>query len=371
MLDPRLEKLAHNLVNYSCSIKPGEKVLIEMFDCEDVLAEALISAVYDAGGVPYVEVIRSKVQREWLRRATKEQIEALTALHSERMRQMDAYIAFRGNDNSAENADVPAEQMQLWQSIYSKQVHSDIRVAKTKWVVLRYPTPSMAQLAGMSTRSFEDFYFDVCNLDYAKMDAAMDALSAKLDATDKVRIVGPGTDLTFSIKDIPSKKCAGHMNVPDGEVYTAPVRDSVNGKITYNTPSFMQGFRYENVSLTFKDGKIIEATANDNERINRVFDTDEGARYVGEFALGVNPYILSPMCDILFDEKISGSIHFTPGSSYEDAYNGNDSAIHWDLVLIQRPEWGGGEIWFDDKLVRKDGVFVDEDLKCLNPENLK
>ena len=241
---------------------------------------------------------------------------------------------------------------------------------KTRWVVLRYPNAAMAQLSGTSVEAFEDFYFQVCNLDYSKMAKAMESLVAYMNRTDKVRLVGPGTDLTFSIKDIPAIPCAGNMNIPDGEVYTAPVRDSVNGTLTYNTPSLYQGFTYENISLEFKDGKIVKATANDTERINQVFDMDEGARYIGEFAIGVNPYVLHPMKDILFDEKICGSIHFTPGNCYDDAYNGNKSAIHWDLVLIQRPEYGGGEIYFDDVLIRKDGRFVVPELECLNPENL-
>jgi aminopeptidase len=229
----------------------------------------------------------------------------------------------------------------------------------------------MAQLAGQSTEAFEDFYFNVCTLDYGKMDRAMDALVSLMNETDRVTIMGPGTDLTFSIKDIPAIKCSGQMNIPDGEVFTAPVKDSINGVITYNTPSPYHGFTFENVSLTFRDGKIIDATANDTDRINEVFNTDEGARYVGEFAIGVNPYIQHPMKDILFDEKIDGSFHFTPGQAYDDAYNGNDSSIHWDLVNIQRPDYGGGEIWFDDVLIRKDGRFVVDSLLPLNPENLK
>jgi aminopeptidase len=186
-----------------------------------------------------------------------------------------------------------------------------------------------------------------------------------------VRLAAGGSDRTFSIKDIPAIKCAGKMNSPDGEVFTAPVRDSVNGVITYNTPSLYQGYTYENICLHFENGKIVEATANNTEKINKVFDTDAGARYVGEFAIGVNPFILTPMKDILFDEKIMGSIHFTPGRCYDEAPNGNSSAIHWDLVLIQTPEYGGGEIWFDDVLIRKDGRFVLPELEPLNPENLK
>ena len=223
----------------------------------------------------------------------------------------------------------------------------------------------------MSTEKFEDFYFDVCNLDYSKMGKAMENLVEYLNRTDKVHIVGPGTDLTFSIKDIPSIPCAGDANIPDGEVFTAPVKDSINGTLQYNAPAVYQGFTFENIKLTFKDGKIIEATANDTKRINEVFDTDEGARYVGEFAIGVNPYVVTPMKDTLFDEKIMGSFHFTPGNCYDDAPNGNHSSIHWDLVCIQTPEYGGGEMYFDDVLVRKDGRFVVKELECLNPENLK
>lgn len=371
MTDERMKKLAHSLVNYSCRVQPGEKVLIEMHDCEDVIAETLVEEVYKAGGVPFVSVYRPKIQRALMMGATKDQMEAMARWDEARMKEMDAFISFRGNDNSMEMSDVPGDNMRLYSSIYVERVHHRIRVKDTKWVVLRYPNSSMAQLAGKSTRSFEDFYFDVCNLDYSKMDKAMDALKAVMERTDKVRITGPGTDLSFSIKGMSAVKCSGHMNVPDGEIYTAPLRDSVEGFITYNTPSISNGFKFENVKLTFRKGKIVEATANDTERINGILDTDEGARYIGEFALGVNPYIMEPMCDILFDEKISGSIHFTPGSCYEDAYNGNKSAVHWDLVLIQRPEYGGGEIWFDDVLIRKDGLFVLPELECLNPEQLK
>ena len=229
----------------------------------------------------------------------------------------------------------------------------------------------MAQLAGSSLEKFEDFYFDVCTMDYKKMSKAMDPLVDLMNRTDKVRIEGPGTDLTFSIKGIGAVKCDGRMNIPDGEVYTAPVRESMNGVISYNTPSEEQGFTYENIVFEVKDGKIVKATSNDDKKINDLLDVDEGARYFGEFALGVNPYILDPMKDTLFDEKICGSFHLTPGMCYEDAPNGNTSANHWDLVMIQRPEYGGGRIWFDDVLIREDGIFVLPELEGLNPENLK
>ena len=371
MQDQRINLLAKNLINYSCKLKKGEKVLIEAKGIDYMLVNALIKEAFKVGAYPFVEMFDTRVSRELLLGETEEFARLRAKYDSFRMNEMDAYIGIRGGDNCNENADVPNENLQINSEFYSHPVHHELRVKNTKWVILRYPNGAMAQSAGMSTDSFEDFYFNVCNLDYSKMDRAMDALKKRMDNADKVRIVAPNTDLTFSIKGIGSQKCSGDHNIPDGEIYSAPVKTSVNGKITFNTPSVQNGFTYENVSLTFKDGKIIDATGNDVEKINAIFDTDEGARYVGEFAFGINPYITKPMGDILFDEKISGSIHFTPGCCYEDCYNGNISAIHWDLVLIQTKEYGGGEIYFDGELIRKDGFFVPDDLKCLNPENLK
>ncbi|MEW4306398.1 aminopeptidase [Rossellomorea marisflavi] len=371
MKDPRIQKLAKNLINYSVQLQPGEKVLIENFGLQRELVTALVKEAYEAGGYPFVALKDAAVDRSLLMGAQEEQYEMMADFEARKMEQMDAYIGLRSGDNINEQSDVPDEKMRIHGNTIGKKVHREIRVPKKKWVVLRYPTSSMAQLAKMSTESFEDFYFDVCNLDYSKMDAAMDSLADLMNRTDRVRLTGEGTDLTFSIKDIPAVKCAGRLNIPDGEVYSAPVKDSVNGVISYNTPSPYNGFTFENVKLTFKDGKIVEAEANDSDRINKIFDTDEGARYVGEFAIGVNPFIQHPMQDILFDEKIDGSFHFTPGECYEDAYNGNHSNIHWDMVMIQRPEYGGGEIYFDDVLIRKDGRFVIPELEGLNPENLK
>jgi aminopeptidase len=370
MTDERINKLAYGLINYSCKLKKGEKVLIEAKGIDYMLVNALVKEAFKVGAYPFVEIFDNRVSRELLMGETKEYAILKAKYDSFRMQEMDAYIGIRGGNNAFENSDVPEKNLQIESEYYSHPVHHELRVKKTKWVILRYPNEGMANSSSMSTQAFEDFYFKVCNLDYSKMDRAMDALKARLDKADKVRITGVNTDLTFSIKGIGSKKCSGEHNIPDGEIYTAPVKNSVNGVITYNAPSIQNGTKYENVSLTFKDGKIVNANCNYPDKINAVFDTDEGARYVGEFALGVNPYIKTPTGDILFDEKISGSIHFTPGSCYDDCYNGNVSAIHWDLVLIQTPEYGGGEIYFDGELIRKDGRFIPEDLKCLNPENL-
>jgi len=369
-MDSRIAKLAKSLVTYSTGVKTGERVLISYEgDAVKPLALALIREVYNAGGHPYTEIRDSQIQREVLLGAIETQAEFLNEIELARMKGMDAFIAIRGGDNASELSDVPSEKINLWNRVLRPVL--DYRINHTKWVVLRYPVASMAQLASMSRVAFEDYHFDVCNLDYAKMSKAMDSLVARLETSDAVRITGPGTDLTFSIKGIGAVKCSGECNIPDGEVYVAPVRDSVNGVLSVNTSNEEQGFTYENVRLVLKEGKIIEATANDTKRINELLDTDEGARYIGEFSFGLNPYILHPMKDTLFDEKIAGSFHFTPGNAYEDSDNGNRSAVHWDLVTIQREDYGGGEIYLDGELIRQDGLFVAEDLLCLNPENLK
>lgn len=369
-MDPRVKKLSNVLVDYSCDVKPGEKVFIHYEgECTKPLVKQLIKDIYAKGGLPYFEIRDAEINREILLGCTEEQIKFMEEYQMKQMEGMDAYISIRAGLNTSEMSDVPSDKMNMYNRILHPVLEE--RVNHTKWVVLRYPNHSMAQLATTSLEAFEDFYFDVCTLDYKKMADAMTPLVELMNRTDKVHIVGPGTDLTFSIKGIPAVKCSGERNIPDGEVYTAPVKDSMNGIISYNTPSEEMGFTYENIVFEVKDGKIIKATSNSDKKINEILDTDEGARYFGEFAIGVNPYVLNPMKDTLFDEKIAGSFHLTPGQSYEDAPNGNGSAVHWDLVMIQRPEYGGGEIYFDDVLVRKDGLFVLPELQCLNPDALK
>ena len=365
MTDPRTTQLAQNLIRHSCRVQPGEHVLLEIIDAPDEIAIELIRAVRDAGAHPHINLRHSRVTREMFAGATDEQYSSIAGFELAEMQAMDAYIAIRGGQNSFENSSVPAEKMALAQK-HMRPVHNQ-RVCKTKWCVLRWPTPSMAQGAGMSTEAFEDFYFRCCLADYQQLRVAMDKLAERMMRPDRVRITGPGTDLTFSIKGMPAIPCAGEMNIPDGEVFTAPIKDSVNGTIHYTAPTLFQGIPFDGIRLTFKDGKIVEAHCNGNEEaLNKILDTDEGSRYIGEFALGVNPFILQPMRDILFDEKIAGSFHLTPGQCYDEAPNGNESAIHWDLVCIQRPEFGGGEIYFDGKLIRKDGVFTDPELALFN-----
>ncbi|MEM7232021.1 MAG: aminopeptidase [Planctomycetota bacterium] len=367
MPDPRYRTLAETIVHHSCSVQPGEKVLVEAFDIPEDFTVTLIRAIADAGGIPLCMTKQNRVLRELYRNATPEQMELWSAVELQQMEGVQAYVGARGTLNATELSDVPQEKLELYQRHLLQPVHLEQRVKKTKWVVLRWPSPSMAQQARTSTEAFEDFYFDVCTVDYAAMAESMKPLQECMEKANDVRIVGPGTDLRFSIKDIPVVGCSGERNIPDGEMFTAPVRDSVEGTLSVNTSSLYHGVVFENVKLTFKDGKIVEATANHTERLNQILDSDEGGRYIGEFSLAFNPKILHPMMDILFDEKIAGSFHFTPGQAYEEADNGNRSEIHWDLVTIQRPDYGGGEIYFDGEMIRKDGVFTVDSLKGLNP----
>lgn len=372
MTDPRILKLADLLVNYACAVKPGETLLLEAIDVPHAFTKAMVATVAKAGGRPMVTLKSNEVNRALMLAGTQEQWDAIADVEKLQMEQAQCYVGARGNANVSELSDVPADRQKLYESTVWEKVHHQVRIKKTRWCVLRWPTPSMAQMAELSTEAFEDFFFDVCTMDYARMAKAMEPLTALLSAAETVRLVGPrDTDLSFSIKGIPAVPCDGKVNIPDGEVFTAPVRDSVNGVIRFNAPSIYRGTTHNDVRLTFKDGKIVDATSSATAKLNEVLDTDEGSRYVGEFAIGFNPYCVKPMKDILFDEKIAGSIHFTPGACYDEASNGNKSKIHWDLVMLQTPEAGGGEIWLDGRLVRKDGRFVVPELEGLNPERLK
>ena len=365
MHDPRIDLLAKQLVGYSTDLKKGEKVLIDLYDVPDSIGIALIREARSKNAIPFVRIHQSRIARELLIGATETQYKVSSKHLLSEMKDMDAYIAIRGSHNISETSDVPHKSMQ----VAMKQMRPviDYRVKKTKWCVLRWPTASMAQQASMSTEAFEDFYFKVCLLDYKALVPAMNALKRLMENTDNVHIVGPGTDLHFSIKGIPAVVCGGNYNIPDGEVFTAPVKNSVEGIVSHNAPTIYQGIAFDSIKLEFKEGKIIKAEAgNKTKELNRILNTDPGARYIGEFALGFHSVIREPMRDILFDEKIAGSFHFTPGQAYEIADNGNRSQVHWDMVNIQRKDYGGGEIYFDGKLIRKNGIFLPKNLAKLN-----
>jgi len=372
-VDPRNTKLADLLVNYSVNLKKGEKLLIESYGFAPVeLVEEIITIANRKGALVFYEFRHDSLRRAFLRSANEEQIKAQAKYPLYQMRDMDCYIGIRASENITEMSDVPSQKTQLYGKHYLQPVHYKTRVAKTRWVVMRYPNSAMAQGARMSQRAFADFYYDVCTLNYRKMSKAMDPLKRLMDRTDRVQIKGPQTDLTLSLKGIPSVKADGTCNIPDGECFTAPVRNSVEGTVLFNAGSLYEGTIFDDIHLTFRKGKVVSADAGaQTKQFEKILGRDAGVRYVGEFALGFNPHITKTMRDILFDEKIAGSFHMALGNAYNECDNGNRSSVHWDLIQIQTPQMGGGEIWFDGKLIRKDGRFVPQALQGLNPEKLK
>ena len=360
------KKLSNTLINYSLNIKEKEKVLITYSDikCKN-LVKHLIKDITKVNGFPFVKIIDDEINALLLKETTIDKIDLVAKHLKEEVNNYDAFITIRYNKNEYESTNVsPSIRKKLGNKTLK---YKEIRTNQRKWVILNYPSYLDAYKAKMSYDDFYNYSFNAMNYDYSKTKDLIKPLKELMLKTDKVRITAPNTDITFSIKNMNVIECLGNFNIPDGEIFTAPIKNSINGVITYNVDSPYNGNVYKNVSLTFKDGKIIKSTCDgDNEKLSEIFETDEGSKYVGEFALGLNPNIKNPISDILFDEKIIGSIHFTPGAAYKEAYNQNDSAIHWDMVLIQRKEYGGGNIYFDDVLIRKDGLFVLDELLPLN-----
>ncbi|MEE0866600.1 MAG: aminopeptidase [Clostridia bacterium] len=370
-MENKIEKLSSNLINHSVRLKEGEKILIEMLgtDCSDLVCE-LVKQARRIGAIPIFNIIDYKVLKEIILNCNEESINEYAKYDLARMKDVDAYIGIRAA-NPKELDGIAKERMAIYNKYYQTPIHFEERVKHTKWCVLRYPNKWLAKQAKMNLEDFTEFFYNVCTIDYDKMEKAMEPLKVLLSNTKNVHIKGPGTNLTFSVEGIPAEKYYGTFNIPDGEVASCPTKYSSNGYITYNTETVYNGITFNNIYFELKDGKIIKAEAGEKTKeLNEILDTDEGARYIGEFALGLNPYIKNTMGDTLFDEKVAGSFHFTPGTALEESDNGNRSNIHWDIVCIQTPEFGGGEIYFDDVLIRKDGKFVLEELKPLNPENL-
>jgi len=370
-VDPRVRQLAKVLVNNSVKVQAGEKVLIYAVNPEAYpLAEALVDAVYEVGGLPFYQLVTSRMRRVFSQQVTHEQLELEEKLVLAKIKEMQAFIGISACENEFEGSDVPMTKQILMDQI--RKPSDTYRVNQTKWCIVQCPTSGMAQAAQMPTESFESFAYQTYFVDYFKMSQAMDPLVVLMSQTDSVRITGLNTDIRFSIKGIPVIKCCGEKNIPDGEVFTAPIRDSVNGSVFFAAPTMYRSKRFAGISLQFANGHINTATCEQGsvKDLLNILDSDEGARYLGEFAIGVNPFIKTPILDPIFDEKIVGSLHLTPGMCYDVAPNGNDSQIHWDMVCIQTPDYGGGKIYFDGVLVRKDGRFVLPELDGLNPEHL-
>ena len=362
----RIKKLSEIIINHSIKVKNNDKVLITYMANEaEYFVKCLVKDILKNNGIPTIKYINPELEDLIKNKLNDNVIENRKNILKFEVEEYDSFIQIHSNLSDYYDKNVDSKlNNKLKESL---KPYKDILVNQKHWVLLNYPSLVDAYKAHMTYDEIFNFSLDVMTVDYQKMYNDLIPLKQLMEKTDKVRIVAPNTDISFSIKGLPAIICAGESNIPDGEVFTAPVKDSVNGTITYNTPSPYNGYVFHNVSLTFKDGKIIECHADEYEdKLEEIFNTDEGSRYVGEFSFGVNPKIKEPMGDILYDEKICGSIHFTPGSAYDECNNGNKSNIHWDMVLIQREDYGGGEIYLDDVLVRKNGKFVLSSLKNLN-----
>jgi aminopeptidase len=361
-----LEMLADTIVNYSLKVQKDDRVLITyQTEKPTPLIKKIIRHIYQNDGVSFVKVVDPEINALLGECTNKKRIDEIALRDLFEVNNYDCFIMIGCSVNSYEEKNISKD---ILRQIGEKTLNSDdIRINQRRWVLLNYPSSLEAYKSKMKTEEFFEYAMDTMLVDYKKMSEDIEPLKKLMMKTNKVRITGPNTDITFSIKKMPIIPCVGEKNIPDGEIFTAPIKNSVNGKITYNTESPYQGSIFKNISFTFKDGKIISATSEGNaEDLNKILDTDEGSRYIGEFSLGLNSKILHPMGNILYDEKIAGSIHFTPGRAYKESFNGNISSVHWDLVLIQRKDYGGGQIYFDDILIRDDGLFVTDELKHLN-----
>lgn len=365
MKDPRVEKLADILVNYSAKVKKGDIVQV---DFSGTRALPLVEAIYErclknrAACVEY-QFSTEEMGRKFYELADEEQLGYFPGHRLDFMKKATVYIGINALENTQAFAGVDLGKMIKRQQLLRPII--DRRVDFTRWVITRYPSVGIAQDAKMSLEAFEDFYFRACNIDWPLFAEKIGRLWRMAGAAKEIKITASDTDIRFSKKGIPAIKSEGLRNMPDGEVYTAPVKDSIEGYITYNTPSFYQGKEFDGIRFEFRKGKIVSASCKQGseKELNKILDTDKGSRYVGEFAFGLNKNITQPVKNILFDEKITGSIHLTPGQAYKIADNGNRSSIHWDLVKLLK---GDGEVYFDGKLVQKDGKFVPKELKALN-----
>ncbi len=356
------EKLAEKILNFSCELKKGQNVLLQLVGLNGIgLLRALVETAREMETNPFVQIEDSEIQRMlietgdrkfWENQAETDQLPL--------MKQMDAFLGIRASLNIYEQAAVSKKANKAYSDAFVTPVHFKERVQNTNWVVLRYPSESFAMNAKMPTQKFNEFYYKACLLDYSNLAEAMKPLEERLRNTGIIQLKGEGTDIEFSVKGQNWIPCYGKRNIPDGELFSSPVIDSVNGHITY-APSVYQGKPFEFVRLEVKEGKVVDFDSSNNDQLQEILDTDEGARRFGEFSFGLNPIIEQPMHDILFDEKIYGSNHLTLGNDYEEAPNGNESSIHWDLVCI------GADVYLDGDKIREGRKFIKDDLKALNP----
>lgn len=365
MADIRIEKLAELLVDYSVAVKPGDKVSIEGDTAAEPLLKAIYARVLKAGGNPFLLIQPDGILELLYRHASDDQLKHVSEISRIIAETYDVRIHVAGETNTKALSSVdPAKMVTrssarrgLTETILDRSAKGEMR-----WVTTNFPTAAYAQDAEMGLAEYEDFVYGAClpDLDdpvgyWRKFSEKQQRFIEWLKGKKQVKVIAPETELSLNISGRPFINCDGHMNMPDGEIFTGPVENSVNGTVYFSYPSIFDGREVSGVRLLFKDGKVISATAEKNEDfLLHKLDTDEGSRYVGEFAIGTNEGITRFTREILFDEKINGSFHLALGTGYPETGSLNRSAIHWDMVC----DLSQGEIWVDDELLYKAGNFM-------------
>ncbi len=356
LIDPRLNKMADILINHSLKVKKGERVLISA----DILAKPFVLVLYEKlikKGAAEIRVQFDSYEfaEIYFKNASQKQIKIFPKISFSEMKQIDCYLAIRASGNRKALSKIDAFKIAEREKTIRPIL--DWRAEKTRWVIANFPCEAFAQEAEMSLAEYEDFVFKgVGGVDWKKLAKNQEKIKRLVNKAKNVRIIASDTDLTFFIKGRKAISDDGEKNMPGGEVFTSVVEDSANGHIKYSFPAIYMGREVSNIRLEFKKGKVIKATADKNEKdLNKIIDMDKGARFIGEFGIGNNFQITRFTKDILYDEKIGGTIHLALGKGYKETLSKNKSALHWDMICDLRKD---GELWFDKKLVQKNGKWL-------------
>ncbi|MCD4802139.1 MAG: aminopeptidase [Anaerolineales bacterium] len=365
-MDPRIQTLAKILVEHSARVVPGDRVAIEATTAAEPLVRALFQEILTHGGFPYPLLKFPEQNRELFSFGSDDQLSHVDQLRSQVYNQFESRIRIHSLTNPNQLVDFPPEKQTIFQQAQSPILATQMdRGARDefKWVTTLFPTPAYAREAGMSLTVFEDFVYEACFADrdnpidlWQQVKENQKAALSLFQGHDRIQLKGPNIDLELSVKDRTFINCFGTNNMPDGEIFTGPVEESLNGWVRYSYPAIYSGVTVKGVELTFKDGKVIQASAEEQEDyLLKLLDTDPGARYVGEFAVGMNTGIQQFSGNILFDEKIGGTIHIAIGAGYPETGSKNKSALHWDMICDMRSD---STITVDNSLVYQDGEFL-------------
>lgn len=359
----KIQKLAKIMIGYSIALKKGEKLMLRGYGFDSYpLIKELYREAMKAGAIQVdVRFSVDELTRIFFDHASKEQIEYITDLDKKVADSYDAMIQVVADENPFELGEVNIKKLNM--SAKARKPLSDI-LHKKRWCLFYYPNVASATFAKKNLEQWEDFVFDCSIKDWKKEEKMQAKFVNLMSKVDKVHIVGKETDLHLSVKKQIWRKCCGTHNMPDGEIFTSPLRTSVNGVIRYNVPTHYQSQDFEWVKLTLKDGKVVREESNNQKGVTEILNSDAGARYFGEFAFGLNKEIMNPTRQILFDEKMGRSLHMALGKCYDECPNGNDSTVHWDLIF--RFDWAGAELWFDGVKVYSKKKWIDKRFAFLN-----